>query len=85
MKPEKLYTYVKYSKTWLNVVKRYAPKPPLEHLGVKISGQMMAALAEVQIKNGLITKSEAVRLVFVKGLRSLGIDLSDITDGVVSQ
>jgi len=46
---------------------------------------MMAALAEVQIKNGLITKSEAVRLVFVKGLRSLGIDLSDITDGVVSQ
>jgi len=58
---------------------------PLRFVGFKIPGWMLKGIDEVQSSQRLVTRTEAARLVIVRGLDALGIDVSDVTEEETSE
>lgn len=49
---------------------------PMIHIGFKVPVWMFDAINEVQARHKLVTRTEATRLILVKGLETLGEETS---------
>ncbi|WOX55081.1 MULTISPECIES: hypothetical protein [unclassified Methanoculleus] len=57
----------------------------LHSIWFKVPTWMLDAIDEVQVSHKLVTRTEAARLIVVRGLDALGIDTSDVAEEEVSE